>query len=160
MKLDKIDLKILKELQLNSKITNIELSKKVGLSAAPTLGRVQKLEKSGLIKSYHAKINASKLGLGLTALVNVSLIKQVGNTVESFKKSIMNISEIIECFQLTGKYDYQLKIMVKDIQAFEEFISIKLNQCEEIDYINTSIILASIKKASVIPIDYKNDFHL
>ncbi len=160
MKLDKTDLNILKELQINSKITNIELSKRIGLSAAPTLGRVQKLEKAGLIKSYHAKINAKKLGLGLTALINVSLIKQIGSTVERFKEKIIKINEIVECLQLTGKYDYQLKIMVKDIHTFEGFIATKLNHFDEIDQIHTSIILSSIKKNSIIPIDYKNDFIL
>lgn len=160
MKLDKIDLSILKELQKNSKITNIELSKKIGLSAAPTLGRVQKLEKNGLIKSYHAKINAAKLGLGLTALIHVSLIKQIGTTVENFSKKVISIDEIIECLQLTGKFDYQLKVMVKDIQSFEYFLANKLNQFEEISKIHTSIILSSIKQNSIIPIDYKNDYIL
>ncbi|MCT4581786.1 MAG: Lrp/AsnC family transcriptional regulator [Flavobacteriales bacterium] len=160
MKLDKIDLSILKELQKNSKITNIELSKKIGLSAAPTLGRVQKLEKNGLIKSYHAKINAAKLGLGLTALIHVSLIKQIGNTVENFSKKVINIDEIIECLQLTGKFDYQLKVMVKDIQSFEYFLANKLNQFDEISKIHTSIILSSIKQNSIIPIDYKSDYIL
>lgn len=160
MKVDKIDLKILKELQLNSKITNIELSKKIGLSAAPTLGRVQKLEKSNLILSYHAKINASKLGLGLIALINVSLVKQIGNTVENFTEKIINLDEIIECFQLTGHFDYQLKVMVKDIHSFEKFIANKLNQFDEISQIHTSIILSSIKQNTIIPIDYKNDFYL
>lgn len=160
MKVDIIDLKILKELQLNSKITNIELSKKVGLSAAPTLGRVQKLEKNNLIKSYHAKINATKLGLGLTALINVSLVKQIGNTVENFTKKIINLDEIIECFQLTGSFDYQLKVMVKDIYSFEKFIANKLNQFDEISQIHTSIILSSIKQDTIIPINYNNDIIL
>ena len=160
MKLDKIDLNILKELQLNSKITNIELSKKIGLSAAPTLGRVQKLEKSGLIKSYHAKINAKKLGLGLTALIQVSLVNQIGKIAEKFIAEILHIDEVIECFQLTGKFDYQLKVMVKDIHDFESFIAQKLTKFEGIDQIHTSIILSAVKQNSVIPIDYKNDFNL
>jgi DNA-binding Lrp family transcriptional regulator len=160
MKIDVIDFKILKELQLNSKITNIELSKKIGLSAAPTLGRVQKLEKSNLIKSYHAKINASKLGLGLTALINVSLVKQIGSTVENFTTKIISLDEIIECFQLTGNFDYQLKVMVKDIQSFEYFIANELNKFDEISQIHTSIILSSIKQTPVIPIDYKTEFFL
>ena len=88
MKLDIIDLKILKALQNNSKITNIELSKAIGLSAAPTLGRVQKLEKSGVILSYHAIVNNAKLGLGFTALVHLSLIRQKTTTVSNFLKKI------------------------------------------------------------------------
>jgi len=160
MKVDIIDFKILKELQLNSKITNIELSKKIGLSAAPTLGRVQKLEKNGIINSYHAKINASKLGLGLIALINVSLAKQVGNSVDKFVQKIIDLEEVIECFQLTGNFDYQLKVMVKDINSFEQFIANKLNDLDEIGQINTSIILSSIKQTPLIPIDYKSDVYL
>ena len=90
MKLDIIDLKILKALQENSKITNIELSKVIGLSAAPTLGRVQKLEKSGVILSYHAIVNNAKLGLGFTALVHLSLIRQKTTTVSNFLKKEFN----------------------------------------------------------------------
>ena len=84
MKLDVIDLKILRVLQENSKITNIELSKQIGLSAAPTLGRVQKLEKQGLISSYHAKVNTAKLGLGFMALVQVSLQRLDSSAVNNF----------------------------------------------------------------------------
>lgn len=160
MKLDKIDLKILRELQVNSKITNIELSKKIGLSAAPTLGRVQKLENSGLIKSYHAKINTKKMGLGITAIIQISLVKQISKLVDEFIEQIIDIDEIVECFQLTGKFDYQIKVMVKDINSFETFLAKKLTKFDSIDHIHTSIILSSIKQTDIIPIDYNNDFIL
>ena len=111
MKIDATDLKILKELQKNSKITNVELSKKIGLSPAPTLGRVQKLEKGDYIQSYHAKVNAPLLGLGFTALIQVSLTRQVKNAISNFINQINTIDEIVECYQLTGDFDYQLKII-------------------------------------------------
>ena len=95
MKIDTTDLKILKELQKNSKITNVELSKKIGLSPAPTLGRVQKLEKGGYIKSYHAALNAPLLGLGFTALIQVSLTRQVKNAISNFINQINKIDEIV-----------------------------------------------------------------
>ena len=126
MKLDIIDLKILRVLQENSKITNIELSKQIGLSAAPTLGRVQKLEKQDLISSYHARVNTSKLGLGFMALVQVSMQRQNSNAVKNFLSKINDIEEIVECLQLTGNFDYQLRIVVKDIPAFDSIISNKL----------------------------------
>ena len=94
MKLDVIDLKILKVLQENSKITNIELSKQIGLSAAPTLGRVQKLEKQGFISSYHAKVDTSKLGLGFMALVQVSMQRQNSAAVKNFLAKVNEIEEI------------------------------------------------------------------
>lgn len=154
MKLDSTDRKILKELQINSKITNVELSKKVGLSPAPTLGRVQKLEKSGLIKSYHARANAQALGLGFTALIQVSLTRQINNAIQNFIKQINGIDEIVECVQLTGNFDYQLKIIVADIPAFDRLISEKLSLIEEIGQMQTLVVLSEVKKSFVLPAKY------
>ena len=160
MKLDIIDLKILNALQENSKITNIELSKVVGLSAAPTLGRVQKLEKLGIISSYHAKVNQSKLGLGFMALVQLSLIRQKSTAQLNFIEQINKIDEVMECIQLTGNFDYQLRIVTKDIPSFETILEKKLGQIEEIGQMQTSVVLAIKKDSTVAPLDYKNEVSL
>jgi DNA-binding Lrp family transcriptional regulator len=160
MKLDIIDLKILKALQENSKISNIELSKVIGLSAAPTLGRVQKLEKNRVIKSYHAFIDHSKVGLGFTALVHLSLIRQKTATVSNFLKQIQAIEEISECLQLTGKYDYQLRIITNDIPSFEKVLEEKLGVIEEIGLLETSVVIASKKNSIIAPLDYKKEIKL
>ena len=160
MKLDIIDLKILRALQENSKITNIELSKVVGPSAAPTLGRVQKLEKLGIISSYHAKINEGKLGLGFTALVQLSLIRQKSTASVVFMEQINKIDEIIECLQLTGNFDFQLRIVTKDIPSFEKILEEKLGQIEEIGQMQTSVVLATKKSSPIAPMDYKNEVNL
>ena len=160
MKLDVIDLKILKALQENSKITNIELSKVVGLSAAPTLGRVQKLEKLGIISSYHAKVNDSKLGLGFMALVQLSLIRQKSTAGLNFMEQINDIDEVVECIQLTGNFDYQLRIVSKDIPSFENVLDKKLGQIEEIGQMQTSVVLAIKKNSPVAPMDCKNEITL
>ena len=160
MKLDTIDLKILKALQENSKITNIELSKMVGLSAAPTLGRVQKLEKIGFIASYHAKVNNAKLGLGFSAIVQLSLIRQKSTAVINFIDHISRIDEIVECLQLTGNFDYQLKIVAKDIPSFEKILEEKLGQIEEIGQMQTSVVLATKKSSPIAPLDYKSEIRL
>lgn len=157
MKLDIIDLKILKALQENSKITNIELSKVVGLSAAPTLGRVQKLEKLGIISSYHAKVNDAKLGLGFMALVQLSLIRQKSTAGLNFMEQINDIDEVVECIQLTGNFDYQLRIVTKDIPSFENVLDKKLGQIEEIGQMQTSVVLAIKKNSPVAPMDYKKE---
>ena len=154
MKLDTIDLKILKVLQQNSKITNIELSKKIGLSAAPTLGRVQKLEKQGFISSYHAKVNKSKVGHGFMALVQVSMLRQSSGAVQNFLDKVMEIEEIIECLQLTGNFDYQLRIVVSDIPAFDRIIAQKLGSIEEIGQMQTTVVLSTKKNSPVMPLDY------
>jgi len=155
MKFDDIDYHILKELQLNSKITNLEFSKKIGLSPAPTLGRVQKLEKAGVIESYHAVLNREKLGIGFSALIQVSLTRQVSNAIEKFVEQIHTIDEIVECVQLTGTYDYQLRIITKDIPSFERLISEKLSTIEEIGQMQTLVVLSEVKKSFVLPHKYK-----
>ncbi len=154
MKLDVIDLKILKMLQENSKITNIELSKQIGLSAAPTLGRVQKLEKHGFILSYHAKVNTTKVGLEFMALVQVSLVRQNSSAVNNFLSKIKEIDEIVECLQLTGNFDYQLRIVVKNIPAFDLIIAEKLGLIEEIGQMQTNVVLSTKKNLPVVPLDY------
>jgi DNA-binding Lrp family transcriptional regulator len=160
MKLDTIDLNILNALQENSKITNIELSKVVGLSAAPTLGRVQKLEKLGIISSYHAKVNDSKLGLGFMALVQLSLIRQKSTAAVNFMDQINKIDEVMECIQLTGNFDYQLRIVTRDIPSFENILEKKLGQIEEIGQMQTSVVLAIKKNSPIAPLDYKKEIAL
>ena len=160
MKLDLIDLKILKSLQNNSKITNIELSKVIGLSAAPTLGRVQKLEKAGVLKSYHAVINNTKLGLGFTALINLSLVKQKTGAVASFLEQIQTIHEVQECLQLTGKFDYQLRVITNDIPSFEKILEEKLGLIEEIGQLQTSVVIAVKKNSRIAPLNYKKEIIL
>ena len=160
MKIDKIDLKILKILQKNSKVTNIELSKKIGLSAAPTLGRVLKLEKHGIISSYHSILDYSKLGLGFTALVQVSLSRQKSSFVNNFLNQINEIDEIVECLQLTGNFDYQLRIIVKDIQSFDAIIAEKLGMIEEIGQMQTTVVLSTQKSSIVAPIDYSQEIKI
>ena len=160
MKLDLIDLKILKSLQNNSKITNIELSKVIGLSAAPTLGRVQKLEKAGVLKSYHAFINNTKLGLGFTALIHLSLVKQKTGAVASFLEQIQTINEVQECLQLTGKFDYQLRVITNDIPSFEKILEEKLGLIEEIGQLQTSVVIAVKKNSRIAPLNYKKEIIL
>ena len=160
MKLDLIDLKILKSLQNNSKITNIELSKVIGLYAAPTLGRVQKLEKAGVLKSYHAVINNTKLGLGFTALIHLSLVKQKTGAVASFLEQIQTIHEVQECLQLTGKFDYQLRVITNDIPSFEKILEEKLGLIEEIGQLQTSVVIAVKKNSRIAPLNYKKEIIL
>ena len=160
MKIDVIDLKILKILQENSKITNIEISKKIGLSAAPTLGRVQKLEKYGIISSYHAVLDHSKLGLGFTALILVSLSRQKSSFVNNFIQKINDIDEIVECLQLTGNFDYQLRVIVKDIPSFDVIIAEKLGVIEEIGQMQTTVVLSTQKSSKVSPLDYLQEIKI
>jgi Lrp/AsnC family transcriptional regulator, leucine-responsive regulatory protein len=154
VKIDKTDLKILKILQEDGRITNLQLSNQVGLSPAPTLERVRKLEKQGIIDSYHADVNAAKMGMGIMAIIQVSLVRQIDNALQNFKRQIMEIDEVVECLQVTGTFDYQLKVVVKDISAFDALISERLSKVEEIGQMQTYVVLSTLKKSNVLPLKY------
>ena len=153
-KLDKIDLSILKILQENSKITNLELSKKIGLSPAPTLERVKKLEATNIIESYHAKVNAEKIGLNVRTFVLVSLAWNKENALENFLEKINKISEIVEGYIVTGDGDFLLKIITKDIPSYEQLLFKKLSQIEEVERLKTFMTLSKVKKTKLLPFDY------
>ena len=154
MKLDAIDLKIIKLLQENSKITNLDLSKRIGLSPAPTLERVKKLEQSGVIESYHAKVNSTKLGLNVSTFVLVSLAWQKENALDNFVKKISEIDEVTECYIITGDGDALLRIICSDIPAYEQLLFKKLSQIEEVERLRTLMTLSKVKKSKVLPYSY------
>jgi len=153
-KLDKTDLKILKQLQEDGRISNLDLAQKVGLSATPTFERVKKLEKAKIIKSYHAELDVESLGLGIQTFMLVSLAQTRGNSVPNFIKQILEIPEIIECYHVTGSSDYILKIMVQDIAAYESLAMDKIRNISEIANVTTMVILSTIKKLKVVPLEY------
>jgi len=155
MKLDELDLKILKRLQEEGKITNLQLSKDIGLSPAPTLERVKKLENNGFIKSYHALVEESKLQLGLCAFMQISLIRQRDNAIDNFVEQINSIDEVMECYNVTGQADYLLKIIVKDISAFDNLVKTKLSPIPEIRNMHSMIVIAKDKYSNVLPYKYK-----
>ncbi len=155
MKLDSIDLKIIKLLQQNSKITNLDLSKRIGLSPAPTLERVKKLEQSGIIQSYHAKVDSSKLGLNVSTFVLVSLAWQKENALDNFVEKIKAIDEVTECYIITGDGDALLRIICSDIPAYEQLLFKKLSQIEEVERLRTLMTLSKVKKSKVLPYPYE-----
>jgi len=154
-KLDSIDLKILKLLQENSKITNLDLSKRIGLSPAPTLERVKKLEQSGVIQSYHAKVDANMLGLKISTFVLVSLAWQKESALDNFVKKIGMIDEVTECYIITGDGDALLRIICADIGAYEQLLFKKLSQIEEVERLRTLMTLSKVKKSKVLPFAYE-----
>jgi len=153
-KMDKIDLKILKLLQQNSKITNLDLSRKIGLSPAPTLERVKKLEQSGIIQSYHAKVDSKLMGLNVQTFVLVNLAWQKPNALENFLTKVKNVPEITECYIITGDADFILKLVCKDIPTYEKLLFKTLSQIDEIERLKTLMTLSKVKKEKVLPFDY------
>ncbi len=153
-KLDKIDLKILRILQENSKITNLDLSKKIGLSPAPTLERVKKLEQTDVIESYHAKVNPQSIGLNVKTFVLVSLAWQKENALNHFLDKIREIEEITECYIITGEADFLVKIVCRDIPTYEQLLFKTLSQIEEIERLRTLMTLSTVKDSKTLPFKY------
>lgn len=155
-KLDRIDLKILETLQENSKITNLDLSKTIGLSPAPTLERVKKLEQNKVVESYHANVNPQSIGLHVKTFVLVSLAWQKERALDSFLKKIEDIKEITECYIITGDADFLLKVVCKDLPTYEKLLFKTLSQIEQIERLKTLMTLSTVKSSKVLPFDYDN----
>ncbi|MCY4418662.1 MAG: Lrp/AsnC family transcriptional regulator [Cytophagales bacterium] len=126
-KLDKIDKRILDILQKNSKLTNAKLAQMIGLSAAPTLERVKKLEQAGVITGYHARLDRKKIGLHVITLALVSLKEQNRVESEKFVESVLTFPEIVSCYYLTGMADFLIKVVITDFAAYEDLIG-KINK--------------------------------
>jgi Lrp/AsnC family transcriptional regulator, leucine-responsive regulatory protein len=152
IKLDKTDRKILEILQSNAKITNANLATKIGLSPAPTLERVKKLELSGIIKSYHAKLDIETVGLGVSTFVMVSLKGHNKDNIDKFITSIAVIEEIIECHHVTGSADFILKIISSDIAAYQRLMLEKVSNIDVVDNMQSMVILSTFKDSKVMPI--------
>ncbi|NND35400.1 MAG: Lrp/AsnC family transcriptional regulator [Saprospiraceae bacterium] len=153
-KLDKTDLKILKILQENCKITNLDLSKKIGLSPAPTLERVKKLENSGHISSYHAQVDVAAMGLNVKTFIQVSLAWHKENALENFIAKIKSVDEVTECYIITGEADILLKVVCKDIPTYENILFRTLSQIDEIERMKTLMTLSTVKDSKVLPYEY------
>ena len=153
-KLDKIDLNILKILQDNSKITNLDLSKRIGLSPAPTLERVKKLEQNDVVQSYHAQVNPEAIGLMVKTFVLVSLDWRKNMARESFLSQVEGIKEITECYIITGEADFLIMIVCKDIPTYERLLFKTLQQIDEIERLKTLMTLSTVKDSKLLPYDY------
>ena len=150
--LDKTDRKILDILQSNAKITNAQLAQEIGLSPAPTLERVKKLENAGIIRSYHAKLDAQTVGLGVNTFVMVSLKGHNKDNIEKFTTSIDEIEEIVECHHVTGSSDFILKIISQDISTYQKLMMERVSNIDVVDNMQSMVILSTFKDSKVLSI--------
>jgi len=150
--LDETDQKIIRILQESGRISNVDLSREIGLSPAPTLERVRKLEKQRIIESYHAKVNLGKMGITVKAIIQVTLLHQQENHIHKFIEAVLNIPEVIECDQVTGDFDYQLKVYTADIEALDRLITERISKLPEVGSIKSHIILSEVKHTQVVPL--------
>jgi DNA-binding Lrp family transcriptional regulator len=153
--LDKIDYQILRLLQEDSNITNLSLSKAIGLSPAPTLERVKKLEKNGVIKSYHAEVDPLALGLTVKTFILVNIGWHKANASENFLLKINEIDEVAECNIITGDGDFLLKVICKDLQAYQNLLFNVLSQIPEVERLKTLMTLSTVKNRKVLPLRYE-----
>jgi len=145
MDLDSKDKHLLEELQANSRITNAELAKRIGLSPSSTLERVKKLEVSGFIDKYITLLNPRKAGYSCFTFVEVKLARHGETPVENFISSIALIPEVLECHHITGEADFLLKVVTKDIPAYEELILHQLSALTNVQTMKTSVVLSTFK---------------
>jgi len=152
VKLDKIDRKILKDLQANGRITNVELSKNAGISAPPCLRRVRALEDAGLIKGYFARLEPSNLGYGLTVFALIKLVSQSEADLKAFEQKCGELRMVRECHMLSGEVDYMLRIVAKDWDAYQTFLTEELTALANVTSVKTMPLVRSAKEKPGIPI--------
>lgn len=151
MQLDAIDLKLLEELQSNGRMTNVELAKRVGLTAPPCLRRIRALEDAGVIRAYHAEIDPAKLGYTITVFAMVSLKSQAETDLKQFEEHIQSLPEVRECHMLNGEIDFILKVVSPNLQAFQQFLTSKLTPTPNVASVKTSLTIRTAKSDPIIP---------
>src|SRR5262245_50678492 len=152
MQLDEIDIKILQHLQREARISNVDLADRVGLSPAPCLRRVRALERAGVIRKYVALLDPRALNLNVTVLVQVSLDRQVAERFHAFEQAILDRPEVLECDVTTGPSDFLLRVVVKDVAAYEQFQREFLSRIESVSSTNSSFALKQVKYFTEFPL--------
>lgn len=150
--LDKTDLAILELLQEDTKISNVQLAKRVHLSPSPCLARVRRLEQLGIISRHVALLSPKSLGLNVSVFVQITLEKQAKRQLEQFESAIQKRPEVMECYLMTGESDYLLRVLVRDVEALENFIVKELTQIPGIANIRSSVALKQVKYETALPL--------
>jgi Lrp/AsnC family leucine-responsive transcriptional regulator len=151
-KLDRIDKNILYELQKNGRLSNIDLSKQVGLSATPCLERVKRLENDNFITGYSATLNPEFLDAALLVFVEITLTKTSPDVFDEFSKAVQNLEVIQECHLVSGNFDFLLKTRVKDMSAYRELLGETLLRLPSVSESRTYVVMEEVKTNNVLPI--------
>jgi len=149
---DNTDRKIIDILQVEGRISNVELARRIGMSPPPTLERVKKLERNGFIKGYAAVMDPDKLGLTCVTYVEVTLVRHGKAGVERFIAAITELEEVTECHHITGGADFLIKVMARDIPAYEDFVLHKLTALPEVQHLKTLVVLSTFKHQTRLPL--------
>jgi DNA-binding Lrp family transcriptional regulator len=152
IKFDAIDLHILRTLQADGRVTNVELAKQVGLTAPPCLRRVRGLEETGIISGYHANLNATALGYSIIVFAMVSLKSQAETDLRAFEDHVRKLPEVRECYMLNGEIDFIIKVVARDLQSFQQFLTSQLTSAPNVSSVKTSLTIRTAKQEYGIPL--------
>ncbi|MGQ2905878.1 MAG: Lrp/AsnC family transcriptional regulator [Neoaquamicrobium sediminum] len=151
-KIDDIDRKILRALQVDAKVSLSALADEVGLSASPCARRIRLLERGGTIKGYTAIVDQEQVGLPINAFASIKLERQREEDLDRFEDAVSRWPEVLDCYLMTGQRDYLMRIVAADLAAYERFIKDKLTRLDNIASIETSFALGQVKRSEVLPI--------
>ncbi|MEX0617357.1 MAG: Lrp/AsnC family transcriptional regulator [Pseudohongiellaceae bacterium] len=155
MQLDKLDKRILQEIQHNGRLTNLELAERVGLSPTPCARRVRQLEDAGIIDRHVTLLNRSKLDLKLTALIQISMDRHTPDRFEHFESRVKTYPEVVECALITGQSaDYLLKVVVPDMEYYQEFLLNKITRIAGVTDVHSSFIMRQVIESTELPLDH------
>lgn len=154
IKLDRTDRRILAEIQDNGSISNLELANKIGLSPSPCSRRVKALEYAGIIGNTVTLLNAKALGLKLMALISISMDRHTPERFNAFEEAVKSYPEVLECLLITGSTsDYQLKVIVQDMEAYQYFLLGKLTRLDGVTGVHSSFVMRNIVNTTSLPLD-------
>ncbi|WP_118138011.1 Lrp/AsnC family transcriptional regulator [Oceanicella sp. SM1341] len=153
IKLDPIDRRILAELQADGRMTNVELSRRVGISAPPCLRRVRALEETGFITGYHAEVNSRELGFEVMVFALVSLISQAEVDLSAFEARVRSWPLVRECHMLNGEIDFMLKCVAPDLSSFQRFLTENLTSAPNVASVKTSLVIRCGKDEPGVPFE-------
>ena len=151
-KLDRIDRRILSDLQSNGRMTNVELAERAGISAPPCLRRVRALERAGIIKGYHADLSPEALGYSVSVFALVGLSSQAETDLKAFEELIAKWDEVRECHMLAGEADFLLQVVVPDLPAYERFLLGTLLKLPGVSDIRSNFAIATVKAQTALPL--------
>lgn len=150
--IDEIDRKIIAAVQNDGRISTHELATRVGLSPSPCARRVRLLEEAGIIKGYTAVIDQTKVGLPVSAFASIKLERQREESLDRFAEAIAGWPEVVDCYLMTGQRDYLMRVVVRDLAAYEQFLKDKLTRLEGVASIETSFALGQVKRSEALPL--------
>ncbi|HZH28223.1 MAG TPA: Lrp/AsnC family transcriptional regulator [Azospirillaceae bacterium] len=153
VKLDRIDRRILRDLQADGRMTNVELARRAGISAPPCLRRVRALEEAGYIRGYHADINPKALGYEVTVFAQVGLTSQAESDLRTFEDLVGGWPQVRECHMLAGEADFLLKVVAESLEEYQHFLTTKLTTAPKVSHVKSALAIRTAKQQPGVPVN-------